>query len=372
MKVLSIGTDRKLFEEGSAVLERQKEYASELEELHIVVFTTKGFQKKQFDNLFIYPTNSIFRIFYISKAYKIAKNIIKDKDGFVVTTQDPFETGLVGKKIKETLGLPLQIQIHTDFLDPYFSKSFLNKIRVFMYKLTLPYADGIRVVSSVIADSIKNKFPKLKVPVDILPIFVDVQSILRKKEIFYKQEIIPNSIFMVSRLTKEKRIDLGIEVFKKVLSVNNNAKLFIVGSGPEKEKIEAQIKKINIEKNVVFENWEHDVPNLLYQKSQIFLLTSEYEGYGLTLIEAAAAGCPIVTTSVGVAKTDLFENGINSFVCPVGDVGCLSKSIIDLITDEEKRQLFKERMQASIKKVAIGREEYIQKYVSLLENLVRK
>jgi glycosyltransferase involved in cell wall biosynthesis len=57
-------------------------------------------------------------------------------------------------------------------------------------------------------------------------------------------------------------------------------------------------------------------------------LTSEYEGYGMTLIEALAASCPIVTTKVGIAKTDLFKDGVNSFVCPVGDVDCLSKKII--------------------------------------------
>ena len=91
----------------------------------------------------------------------------------------------------------------------------------------------------------------------------------------------------------------------------------------------------------------------------------------MTLIETGTAGCPIVTTNVGIAKTDLFKNGENAFVCPVGDVDCLSKSIIDLIKDGQKRKLFGERMQDSIRSTAISKEQYVSKYVSLLENLLK-
>ena len=109
MKVLSIGTDRKLFDETSQVLERQREYASKLDELHIVVFSLAKdrFEKKQIGNLFLYPTNSNSKITYVSDAMRISKTVAMEiglnKHNSVVTCQDPFETALVGSFVKESL-----------------------------------------------------------------------------------------------------------------------------------------------------------------------------------------------------------------------------------------------------------------------------
>ena len=97
MKVVMISTDRKAFEEGSEVRRRFELYGSLVEELHIIVFAKKklGFEKEQItQNTFLYPTNSSNVLRYMSDAQKIGK-AIKDVD--LVTTQDPFETGIVGE-----------------------------------------------------------------------------------------------------------------------------------------------------------------------------------------------------------------------------------------------------------------------------------
>src|SRR4051812_29465535 len=102
MKVLTIGTDRKLFENDSTVLLRALEYASKMEESHIIVFSLKNqnFQYKTTNNLHIYPTNSKSRLDYVFDAIKIGKKITKENNFIfgqsVISAQDPFETGLVG------------------------------------------------------------------------------------------------------------------------------------------------------------------------------------------------------------------------------------------------------------------------------------
>ena len=377
MKVITIGTDRNLFDEKSAVLSRQMEYASKMEGLHIIVFALKkdSLSKKDQGNLHIYPTNSRSKWFYILDAIKIGKEIIEknglSKGDFIVTTQDPFESGLVGYKLKKIFHFPLQIQIHTDFLSSYFKSNFLNRIRVFISKFVIPKADGIRVVSSVIADSVKNKFPNLKAKVDILPIFVDIENILVdqiQSQINFPQ--FDFIVFMASRLEREKRIDVALYTLQKVISKFTRVGLVISGDGTEKNNLENLTNKLGISKNVIFLGWQDDA-RLYYQKSYTFLLTSEFEGYGMALIEAGAAGCPIVTTNVGIAKTNLFKDGENSFVCPVGDVDCLSDSVIKLISDPAKRSLFKERMRDSIRRVSISREQYMPQYIGLLEKLLK-
>ena len=405
IKVISIGTDRKLFEEGSAVLARNIEYASKMEELHIVVFSLKklDFKPYSINNLYIYPTNSTRRWCYIFDAYHIAKKLIGHPDArsgreadqsvafenfkfkiknlgeTVVSTQDPFETGLVGYFLKRKFNFPLQLQIHTDFLSPYFRRSFLNKIRVLISRFIIPRANGIRVVSEVISDSIKKEFPNLKIIPDILPIFIDIdgltnpsnlltRSVSRFEGLLLKYKF---KILMASRLTKEKRIDIALRTFKKVISKFPHAGLIIAGDGDQRKKLQNLVQKLGLVENVVFLGWQNDVISL-YKTSNLFLSTSEYEGYGISLIEAAASGCLIVTTKVGIAKTSLFINDKNCFICPVDDADCLSKDILELITNNVKRELFKQAMRDSIKGMIISREEYTAKYIGLLEKLMQQ
>ena len=371
IKILSISTDRRLFDKESAVLERHKDYAKKMEELHIIVFSLKkdNLQEKSLGNLHIYPTNSIWALLYVFDAFKIAKNILT-KD-FIISTQDPFETGLVGYLLKRKFNIPLQIQIHTDFLSPYFKNSFFNRIRVFISKFTIPKADGIRTVSSVINDSLDNEFTNLKAKIDILPIFVDIERYVTTNSNPVKDGFeFPRNILMVSRLAKEKRIDIGLEIFKKVLDMyKKDLSLTIIGNGLEKQNLEDKKIELNLGDEVSILEWENDVISA-YKHADVFLLTSEYEGYGMTLIEAGASGCPIVTTEVGIAKTELFKNGVNSFVCPVGDVNCLAKSIIELISNQSKRNEFKSRMQEDIQRISISKEEYTERYINLLQKLL--
>ncbi|MBU2109665.1 hypothetical protein KKB71_01775, partial [Patescibacteria group bacterium] len=146
MKILSIGTDKNLFYENSEVRQRMIEYGNLVEELHIIMFATQkseirstksetNSKIKISNNTFVYPTNSGSRWFYVWDAIKIGEEIIGnwklEIENSLVTAQDPFECGLAGYRIAKKLKLPLQLQIHTDFLSPYFVQhSMLNRLRV--------------------------------------------------------------------------------------------------------------------------------------------------------------------------------------------------------------------------------------------------
>lgn len=95
----------------------------------------------------------------------------------------------------------------------------------------------------------------------------------------------------------------------------------VVGSGPEK------LKKV---KNVVLENWvDQETLFSYYKTADIFLSTSLYEGYGMSMVEARAAGCPIVATDAGIAPE------IAARVCPVGDAECLAVGIVDVLSKKQ-------------------------------------
>src|SRR3989344_942637 len=379
MKVISIGTDRKVFEEESQVFGRNVEYASKMDELHIVVFTLKreGLTAKKIGNLYLYPTNSFSEWLYVWDALRLSKNLISQRGllkNTVISTQDPFQCGFVGVKLAKRFHLPLQVQVHTDFLSPYFSKSFFNKVRKIIASYVIPRASSLRVVGDMIKNSIEKKFSNLKIPINVLPIFFNVEKMAHlstsqvDKSLNFPQ--LKFTVLMASRLSKEKRIDVALCAFKKVLESFPYAGLVIAGSGPEENNLKNLTKELGLTSAVVFLGWRDDLLSL-YKSANVFLLTSEYEGYGMVLVEAALSSCPIITTNVGIAQSGIFVNGVNSFVCPVGDVDAIARAILELITDNAKRELFKWKMQDSIKEKMISKEEYMASYIALLQNLLR-
>lgn len=348
-KILSISTDRKIFEKGSAVFARTAEYAELFEELHVVVFSLaeNKLQKQEIaPNCYIYPTNSSSKLLYIFDAITVGRKIIKERKfesgKSVVTCQDPFETGLAGLIIKSIEKIPLHIQIHTDFLSRYFSEtSFLNKIRIVISKIVLPKADAIRVVSDRIASSLKTKNYQLKTSPVVLPIFTDLEKFKTAKSLPNFKNKYPDLdfiILVVSRLSREKRVDLAINVLANIVKKYGRTGMIVVGEGPELTSLKKKVKDLSLGGNVIFEGWQDDL-SPYYKTANLFLQTSSYEGFGLSLLEATASGCPIISSDVGIAPKLLNHKG-RSFICDVGDENCFTLLISQLIENPEEAKFF--------------------------------
>jgi glycosyltransferase involved in cell wall biosynthesis len=376
MKVITIGSDTKLFETGSVVQKRQVEYAERMEELHIVVFTTsKKFYAYRVGNLFVYPTHSKSRYHYVFDAYRLGKKIIADNNFVrgksVVSGQDTGESGLSAYFLSRRFRFPLQLQMHTDVFSPFFGNTFLNRMRRFLARYLIPRATGVRVVSQGIVASLHRRFPHMDTRISVLPIYVDIpdiESFTPKKDINKEFPQFNFILFMASRLTKEKNIGTAIRALADIVKKFPHVGLVIAGSGPEKSHLHSLAETLDISHNVVCIGWQDDLISY-YKTANVFLLTSLYEGYGMSLVEAAASGCPIVTTRVGIAP-ELFENGVNASLCAVRDQKCFTSEVLRLISDNALRELYKVGVQATIRKLSVSREKYVTEYVTLLEKLL--
>ncbi|MBM2817898.1 MAG: cap, capsular polysaccharide biosynthsis protein [Parcubacteria group bacterium] len=385
LRVLVIGTDRNIFKAGSAVRERMIEYGKLFGQLHIIIFT-KRFQKFKSENIsenvWIYPTKSWSRLFYAFDAIKVAKREFGKflpKIINLISTQDPFETGIAGWLIARKFKIPLQIQIHTDFLSPYFWKeSFLNKIRVIVGKFLVKRADCIRVVSERIKNSLLQRLQpttyNLQPNITVLPIFVDIEKIKNTPVNFDVRKKYPQFSFiimMASRLEKEKNIILGFEIMKELTRQYPKIGMVIIGDGKEKKNLERLVVKYSLQKNIIFEGWQSDLISY-YKTANVFLSTSLYEGYGLTIIEALASGCPVVSSDVGIAS-EVISEGESGFVCPVNDKNCFIRRIQEIM---EIRGL-KERLSVNSKiflgeKMTAVKEEYLLKYKQAMEKCLKR
>lgn len=319
-RLLMISTDRLIFDEKSGVRARQIEYAKEWEEVYIVVFrlkvrgkSLKVFQNKEeriSDNCWIYSTESSSRFFYPFDAISLGKSIIMKHRITEITCEDSSLTAMVGVSLKKHFNLPLEIQIHGDLGSPYFTRTITNKIRLILSKRYIPKADRVRVVS----ERIKRYVEKLlsgvgdvtHPEIEVRPIFVDKEAIknapvlvdLKRK---YKQ--FSRIVLMASRLEEEKNIELAINAWSLVIKSFPTAGLVIVGEGREELKLKKLVVSNSLTKSVIFEKWaDKETLYSYYKTADLFINTSLFEGYGMTLVEAQSAGSKIVSTDVGVAK----------------------------------------------------------------------
>jgi len=266
----------------------------------------------------------------------------------------------------------LHVQIHTDFLSPYFaSLSLLNRLRVFIAKRVLAHASAIRVVSQRIKNSLlQTKNYKLKTAPIVLPIFTDLDKFKSATPTFSLQEKYRDWGFIIliaSRLSEEKNVGFAFEILRELLKKYPKTGLVIVGAGPLESELKLQVTSYKLHDSVVFEGWQDDLVSY-YKTSNLFLQTSLYEGFGLSLLEAMASGCPSVSSDVGIASELLNHKG-HSFVCPVNNLSCFVSAISQFIEDNQLRTFFSTQIAPSaVLEFSQNKTEYLEAYKESIES----
>lgn len=321
IKILSIGTDASILDFNSDSAKRQIAYGAKFDEWNVIVCTGNVVRNARVPlaaGIHVYATRSRSRLWYGFDAIQIARTLSKPD---VVSVQDPFETGLAGWIIATLFRAPLHVQVHTDFLSPEYRGS-LNFIRRVIARFVLGRATRVRVVSYRIQESIE-KAHLTRAPITVLPIFVDTTNLrgVHAGILAGRFSKFSKRLLVVARLEREKNISLAIESFATVSP--HDACLIIVGDGSERHALELLAAKLGVASRVSFEGTTDSVP--YYALADLVLVPSLFEGYGRVIVEALAAGKPVLSTDVGIAReagaivTDLvhfatalmewFENG---------------------------------------------------------------
>jgi glycosyltransferase involved in cell wall biosynthesis len=327
MNILMISTDRSVFNKESAFRARLFEYQKHLGHITVLVLGIRGEED-------IAPEIRAIGVLRKTKlgtlraAYLIARSLsVSDPVAWLVTTQDEF-TGLIGYFLRRRLGVVWRAEVHTDILSPWFGRVFLkNNIRKLVFRLTIPRASGIRVVSERIKRSLqKARF--VRAPIAVLPV---------KPTRFAVADPAGSDRFFIvlSRLTHEKNITSAIRAFKKIADIFPEVLLKIVGDGPEKTVLEHLASSLGIRNRIVFLGWQNNVQSLL-AGSLGLVSTSWYEGFGLSILEAMSVGCPVITTDVGIAG-DILKHEVSGIVVEHNDADAIADAMALLIKDPEYR-----------------------------------
>jgi glycosyltransferase involved in cell wall biosynthesis len=185
----------------------------------------------------------------------------------------------------------------------------------------------------------------------------------RAKEGFASDDVL---FVCVARLDLQKNHALLLEAFGQGPARNGRARLVLVGAGPLRQQLEERAQKLGLTNQIRFLGVREDIPDVL-AAMDAFVLSSEYEGSPLSLVEAMAAGLPIVSTTAG-GVPELIQNGREGFLVPVGDVQRFSDSMIFLAENPEARRVLGAAAGRRAREnfdVAVMVEEYQQVYEAL-------
>ena len=192
--------------------------------------------------------------------------------------------------------------------------------------------------------------------IKVIPNFIDIDKYDKKHNLCERNMIADGDekiIVHVSNFRPLKRIKDVLEIFKKI-NEKINSKLIMVGDGPEKKKAKEFLRKHNLKNKVIFLGKTNQVDEILCS-SDLFLLPSEKESFGLAALEAMALKVPVISSNAGGLK-DLNINGNSGYTSDVGDIDSMAQNAIKILTDNslEKKyriQAFENAKKYDIKKV---------------------
>jgi glycosyltransferase involved in cell wall biosynthesis len=147
---------------------------------------------------------------------------------------------------------------------------------------------------------------------------------------------VPGRILMIGRLAAPKRPDLALRALAQVRRKLPRAELHLVGDGPLQPRVERLRTELGLDRAVRFLGHRDDVPELL-ARAECVLLASDYEGCPLAVVEAMAAGVPVVATDAG-GTGELVNSGRTGILTPRGDADALATGLEVLLTDPRRGQ----------------------------------
>ena len=228
-------------------------------------------------------------------------------------------------------------------------------------------SDAITAVSKNLRDETYHSFP-IEKEIEVIYNFVDINRFSKKPLDAFKKVLAPDGeriITHASNFRKVKRVTDIIHVFANILK-EVPSKLLMVGDGPDRPGAEELCRELDICDHVRFLGKQQEMEEIL-AISDMFILTSEYESFGLSALEAMAAGVPVLSTNAG-GLPEINIHGKTGYMAPVADVKELSRLGLELMKNDDMLNIFKQNAKEQAMKFDI--HHIVPIYEELYERFV--
>lgn len=227
-------------------------------------------------------------------------------------------------------------------------------------------SDYVTSVSQSLKDETYRLFD-IKKEIEVIPNFIEIDknkidensSCHRSLMATQDQKIITH----ISNFRKVKRIPDVIKIFNEIQK-QIPSKLMMVGEGPEREVAERMCDDLKINDKVIFFGNSNEIDKIL-SYSDLFLLPSETESFGLAALEAMASGVPVISSNSG-GLPEVNKQGYSGYLSDVGDVDNMAKNAMSILSDNSELLKFKKNA------LALAAEFDILKIMPLYENLYKR
>ncbi len=239
------------------------------------------------------------------------------------------------------------------------------------YKTAVTFSINKSDIVTSVSQSLKEDTLRLfdiKVPIAVVPNFIEVpeDTGFTDCERGFMAEEGERIVTHISNFRPVKRIQDVIHIFESIVQ-EIPAKLIMVGEGPEREYAEHRCREIGIEDRVLFVGNSNEIDKILCF-SDLFLLPSEKESFGLAALEAMAAGVPVISSNTG-GLPEVNVDGKTGYLSDVGDVKAMAANSLKILRDQEILDGFKTRSKQHAKTFEI--QKIVPMYESLYESVLR-
>ncbi len=251
--------------------------------------------------------------------------------------------------------------------------TLVGKHRTFapVVSFSINKSDGVTAVSDYLRKETESLFD-IKKEIKVIYNFIDFNRFKREDKDHFKKMIAPNGeriLAHVSNFRKVKRVEDVIHVFKKVYE-KIPSKLLLVGDGPERQNLEELCREIGLCHEIRFLGKQDAIEELL-AISDLFILPSGNESFGLAALEAMACEVPVISSNVG-GIPEVNIHGETGYLSDIGDVESMAKYAISILSDEEVLQRFRANALAQAQRFDIKHilPQYEEYYQHILETAV--
>ncbi len=239
------------------------------------------------------------------------------------------------------------------------------------YKPAVTFSINKSNAVTSVSESLKQDTLRLfdiKNQIDVVPNFIDInkyQAEYTECKRHMMAEPKERIITHISNFRPVKRINEVVEIFNKIQQ-QIPAKLMMVGDGPERLMAETMVAEMGIDDKVIFFGKSNEIDKILCF-SDLFLLPSEAESFGLAALEAMASGVPVVSTNAG-GISEVNAHGVSGLLSNIGDVNDMVNNALSILKDE--RVLAKYKVNASNEAKKFNIFSIVEKYEAIYKRVL--
>ena len=266
---------------------------------------------------------------------------------------------------EEGIYLPIVTTLHGTDITLVGSHPFYKPAVTF----SINKSDAVTAVSQSLKDDTIRLF-NIKNDISVVPNFIDLDKYNHGFTDCQRAMMANDDEKIITHISNLRPVKRVLDVIKVFYNIQKEmpAKLMLVGEGPEREKVEYHCQELGILDKVIFFGRSNEIDKILCF-SDLFLLPTQTESFGLAALEAMASGVPVISSNTG-GIPEVNINGVSGYLSPVGDIDDMTKNALHILSDKGRLKTFKDN--ARKQSLNFDLHKIVPQYEAIYEDTLTK